>query len=147
MTEEQKIKLAKTAKSLIGKPYKYGADLTEAPNSFDCSSFTQYVFKQSGIELPRSSILQAAEQKGKEIIPLKDFSNLEVGDLLFMRSDRGFYYDELFQNRNISIGHVVIYIGENNVIHSKKNKDGVVIEDLNELIKEPNYKIVLAKRF
>ncbi|MDI6733875.1 MAG: C40 family peptidase [Patescibacteria group bacterium] len=147
MIEEQKNKLVEMTKGLIGKPYKYGADPTEAPDCFDCSSFTQYVFKQIGIDLPRSAILQAADQKGKEIIPEPGFSNLEIGDLLFIRSDRGFYYDELFQDRKIMIGHAMIYLDDDKVIHSRKNKNGVVIEGLNELIKEPNYTIILVKRF
>jgi len=147
MTEEQKIKLVEISKNLLGKPYHYGAEPKDAPHSFDCSSFTQYIFKQIGIELPRSSILQAAEKKGKEITPKSDFSNLEIGDLLFMRSDRGFYYDELFHGRKIMIGHVAIYLGDDQIIHSRKIKNGVVIESLSGLIKEPNYAIVLVKRF
>ena len=51
------------AKRLVGKPYKYGAYLGtdgDEPDGFDCSSFTQYVYQKAGIDIPRSSILQAA---------------------------------------------------------------------------------------
>ncbi len=64
MTKEQQKKLIQVARSLLGKPYRYGAKPEEAPNVFDCSSFTQYVFKQVGIELPRTSIEQAVDPKG-----------------------------------------------------------------------------------
>ena len=41
------------AKTLLGKPYVWGA---QGPNSFDCSGFTYYVFKNSAnITLPRTS--------------------------------------------------------------------------------------------
>ena len=40
------------AKTLLGKPYVWGA---QGPNSFDCSGFTYYVFKnKAGIVLPRT---------------------------------------------------------------------------------------------
>jgi cell wall-associated NlpC family hydrolase len=148
MTSSQKEKLVKLARNLIGKSYKYGVSQEEAPNFFDCSSFTQYVLKQIGIELPRSSILQAADLKGEEINPLPDLSNLKIGDLLFMRSDRGHYYDRLFGGREVYIGHVGIYIGNGEVIHSREEKiDGVGIEKLDELTKNPNYHIAIIKRF
>ncbi len=48
MTDAQKSKLVELAKSLIGKPYKYGAKPEDAPETFDCSSFIQYIFKKIG---------------------------------------------------------------------------------------------------
>ena len=45
------------AKTLLGKPYVWGA---QGPNSFDCSGFTYYVFKnKAGIILPRTSSAQS----------------------------------------------------------------------------------------
>ncbi len=38
-----------------GKPYRYGAS---GPDEFDCSGFTQYVFRQLGHELPRTARAQ-----------------------------------------------------------------------------------------
>ena len=147
MTETQKNKLIAIATDLVGKPYKYGADPKDAPNCFDCSSFTQYAFWQIGIELPRSGILQAADEKGKEIEVEENFSNLETGDLLFMRSDRGHYNDELFDGRKIDIGHVVMHLNDGKIINARQKKGGVIIENLQEFTQKPNYKIVLAKRF
>ena len=143
----KKNQLLKIAKSLINKPYKYAASLEEAPHVFDCSSLTQYIFKEIGIDIPRSSILQAADSQGKEIQMAADFSNLETGDLLFMRSTRGYYNDELFNDRKIAIGHVAIYIGGNKIIHARSSINAVAEQELKDLIKNPNYKIVLVKRF
>ncbi|RJQ30033.1 hypothetical protein C4565_01170 [Candidatus Parcubacteria bacterium] len=146
MTETQKLQVVETAKKYIGTPYERGTE--SATSAIDCSLLTQLAYKSAGIEIGRSSILQASEKLGIEIIPNKDLSNLEIGDLIFSRSDRGFYYDELFGYRKICIGHVVIYIGNGEIINSRKSKGGVLIEKLDDLIKEsPNYEIVLIKRF
>ena len=143
----KKNQLLKIAKSLINKPYEYGADLKKAPHDFDCSSLTQYIFKGIGIDIPRSSILQAADSQGQEIQMTADFSNLETGDILFMRSTRGYYNDELFSDRKIAIGHVAIYIGDSKIIHARSSINAVAEQELKDLIKNPNYKIVLVKRF
>jgi len=73
------------AKKLIGIPYKYGAKPEEAPKFFDCSSLTQYLYKKIGVEIPRSSILQA--RMGKEIFYPQE--KLEAGDLIFFRGSQG----------------------------------------------------------
>jgi len=148
MTSTQKEKLVAVAKSLIGKPYKYGAKPEEAPHFFDCSSFTQYVFKQVGIELPRNSLQQASDRSGEEISLKHDFSNLEIGDLMFMRGVIGRYNDDLFSGRIFYIGHVGIYLGDQKVISARGGKiDSTVIQSIEELTKEPHYRITLVKRF
>ena len=146
MTELQKLKLVEIAKKQIGKPYVFGAHEAEEGEVFDCSSFTQFVFSSIGIELPRSSILQAGDEKGKEI-PIG--SDLEVGDLLFMRGVRGYYRDSFFNGKELYIGHVGIYLGNNEIIHSQAHIEphGVMIETIRELENDPKYKICLIKRF
>ncbi|MFH1192851.1 MAG: C40 family peptidase [Candidatus Jorgensenbacteria bacterium] len=112
MTDAQKIKIVALARSLIGKPYKYGAAPEEAPEHFDCSSFIQYIFKQIRIELPRSSILQA--DCGEAV----DFENREPGDLLFFRGTQGFYNARFPQG----IGHVALYLGGGKIIHATSRR-------------------------
>ena len=51
--EKIRYKIVEFAKTQIGKPYVYGAT---GNNSFDCSSFVQYVIKRTlGITIPRVS--------------------------------------------------------------------------------------------
>ena len=149
MTETQAHTLIEFAKTFVGIPYSYGAATEEAPHAFDCSSFTQYVFHHVGIELPRSSILQAAAESGKEIDVSQSLSSLLPGDLVFMRGVRGFYRDSLFGGREISIGHVGIYIGNNMVIHAQAHDEpyGVVIQSVAEMTKDSHYAITFTKRF
>jgi len=101
-------KLIFLAEKQIGKPYKFGAKLKEAPNIFDCSSFIQYLFKKIGIDLPRTALQQA--HFGKKV----KISNLEPGDLIFLKRKWGHYNPEYPQG----IGHVAMYIGDNMIIHA-----------------------------
>lgn len=136
MTIEQQNKLASVAKSLIGKPYKYGAKMEEAPEVFDCSLFTQYVFKQIGIEIPRSTIEQASE--GEKVEGLE---NLQIGDLIFLHGTRG-HYNSLFPE---GIGHVAIYIGNGMAIHagSKRIQEKPKIIEKGE-VKEQSLEHILS---
>lgn len=147
MTEAQKEKLVSLARELAGKPYQYGAKPEDAPNVFDCSSFIQYIFKQIDIELPRSSILQAADQHGKELAPPHNSSTLELGDVLFARGRKGHYDDDLFSGRHVFIGHVGVYLGNGEVAHSRRKLGGVKVQTLAEFTAEPNDAIVMVKRF
>src|SRR5690606_21734365 len=55
--------LVSFAKKLLGVKYKYGA--AHPSHGFDCSGFVNYVFRQFGITLPRSS--SAMGQAGEGI--------------------------------------------------------------------------------
>jgi peptidoglycan DL-endopeptidase LytE len=145
MTNEQAAKVVALARTLIGTPYKYGARPEEAPEVFDCSSFTQYLFKQAGIDMPRSTIQQAecgSAVRREEIAP---------GDLVFVHGVQGHY------NRNfpIGIGHVLLYIGAGRTIHAASRRiqeKPVIIEQgqveegsLDELIDKLNPLVVIKR--
>lgn len=107
-TEKVRI-LISMAYKCLGAPYKYGAELKEAPNAFDCSSFTQYLYSLVGIELYRRAIDQACEG----IVVKRD--DLQPGDLIFIKGDWGRYNPRFPQG----VGHVLMYVGDNKVIHAK----------------------------
>ncbi len=115
--EEMRIEIVEMARKLVGIPYKYGATMEDAPKYFDCSSFTKYLYRQFGYEIPRSTILQAT-YAGKKVKSLKD---IKLGDLLFFTGNSGHYNKKYPQG----IGHVALYIGNNNCLHAtaKRFKD------------------------
>lgn len=90
-----------TGNRYLGTRYDFGAP-AGVTYAFDCSSFTQYVFKQNGIYLPRTSRAQAT--KGYYV----SRSNLRKGDLVFFstRSSGG------------RIAHVGIYAGNGKILHT-----------------------------
>lgn len=102
--------LISTARTYIGTPYAYGGTTT---SGFDCSGYTQFVFKKQGINIPRST----GEQFAMGTAVKK--SDLKTGDLVFFNT---------FGNR---VSHVGIYIGSSRFIHSSTSK-GVMISSIND---------------
>ncbi|USB31887.1 C40 family peptidase [Paenibacillus sp. YPG26] len=93
------------AKRFLGVAYEFGADEYTTSRTFDCSSFTQHVFKQFNVDLPRLASEQA--KRGTAV----ERSELRTGDLIF------FTVPGRFQDDRIP-GHVGIYIGDGNFIHT-----------------------------
>lgn len=85
-----------------GTPYKFGSS-KNTTRTFDCSSFTQRVFKEAGITLPRDSRQQS--RVGQRVS--KD--QLQKGDLIFFRSSG---------SSSSRITHVAIYAGNNTLLHT-----------------------------
>ena len=80
------------AKTFLGVRYVFGGS---SPNGFDCSGLVQYVYKHFGINISRTTKTQIND--GREV----GRNNLQLGDLVFSDS-----------------GHVTLYIGNNQVIHT-----------------------------
>lgn len=99
------------AKLFLGVPYKFGTGPYQQTRRFDCSSFTQYVFKKFGVDLPRNSRQQA--KVGQRV----SYNNMKKGDLVF------FYVPGRFKT-NRTVGHVGIYMGNGKMIQTY---DGVKI--------------------
>ncbi|HBM4071468.1 TPA: C40 family peptidase, partial [Listeria innocua] len=92
------------AKKHLGKPYKWG---TRGPNTFDCSGYTQYVYKAvTGVTIPNTSTAQY-----KDADKVKN-GDQKPGDLVY------------FTGQN----HVGIYIGNGQMINAQDN--GVTIDNL-----------------
>lgn len=125
--EKRETVIAEAAK-LIGTPYVYGAYAEKkkkgTPKGVDCSSFIQYIFEKAGIELPRSSILQATHGR-----TISDAQKMLPGDLLFFEGDKGHYFHTLFKKK-VYIGHVALYCGAGMIIHARHSTGGVTVEPL-----------------
>jgi peptidoglycan endopeptidase LytE len=92
------------AMALRGIPYKFGGTTT---SGFDCSGFTQYVFKKAGKSLSRTTLSQFAETSA--------VSSPQAGDLIFFAN-----------TYRAGISHVGIYIGNGQWIHSGGKKAEVL---------------------
>lgn len=100
--------LVAAAKKWLGTPYKWGGN---GPLGVDCSGFTQQVYRQFGIELPRVSAQQAAS--GKRI----GIDQAQPGDLVAWDNS----------SRNNGADHIAIYLGDGMVIHAPRPGDSVKI--------------------
>jgi cell wall-associated NlpC family hydrolase len=99
--------VAGTALALRGAPYRSGGS---DPNGFDCSGFTQYVYSQYGIPLPRE--VREQYRAGKRIDP----SDLAPGDLIF------------FATTDPDVSHVAIAIGGDQFVHAPSSSGVVRVE-------------------
>jgi len=108
-------KITKDAKKKLGKRYVWGASGTR--NTYDCSSFTKYVYRKNGIAIPRTSIKQSKHGK---YVKRKD---LKKGDLIFFDTSK---------RRKGYVNHVGIYLGNNKFIHASSAKKRVVVSSLSK---------------
>ncbi len=99
------------AKQYLGVPYVWAGS---TPSGFDCSGFVSYVFKSNGYQTNRTAA--AIYQNGVAI----DKSELQPGDAVF------------FASSSQAIGHVGIYIGDGQFIHSSSGAGYVTINSLDE---------------
>ncbi len=101
--------LKKSAYSFLGARYRFGGTSRSA---LDCSSFTQQVFREQSVKLPRT----AREQfyVGNEVIR----GDLKKGDLVF------------FQTYARFPSHVGIYLGNRKMIHASSREHRVVISSM-----------------
>lgn len=112
------------AQSKLNTPYVYA---TAGPNSFDCSGFSTWVYKQLGVKLPRSSASQSGFGQ------LVNRNDLVPGDLVF------------FNTSGSGVSHVGIYIGNDKFIHAASAPYmKVMINSLSE--KYYNARYVCARR-
>jgi len=109
-------KLVSYSYKFLGMPYKYGGTNPAKYNSahkyisggFDCSSLVQYVYKGSGITIPRTTYGQV--KVGKPV----SINNLQKGDLVFF----------------IGVSHVGMYVGNNKFIQARKTGTTIQITEL-----------------
>ena len=101
--------LKKSAYSFLGARYQFGGTSRSA---LDCSSFTQQVFREQKVRLPRT----AREQfyVGNEVIR----GDLKKGDLVFFQTYASFP------------SHVGIYLGNRKMIHASSREHKVVISSM-----------------
>lgn len=100
--------LISTAYDYVGVPYVFGGT---TPWGFDCSGYTQYVFRQIGVDIPRTADAQYYSY------PKVSASNLQPGDLVF------------FETYEPGPSHCGIYIGNGQMLQAGSST-GVTVSNV-----------------
>ena len=98
--------LVATSKALMGLPYLWGGTSTKG---VDCSGFTKTIYFLNGMVIPRDASQQV--HSGKQVDSVKNFENLQQGDLLF-------FGRKATDSTKERVVHVGMWIGNNEFIHS-----------------------------
>lgn len=88
------------ARSQVGQPYLWGGT---GDGGFDCSGLVMMAYRTAGVNIPRTSQAQWAA------LPHIQAGQLQPGDLIFYAGADGTV---------ASPGHVVMFIGDSNVIQA-----------------------------
>jgi cell wall-associated NlpC family hydrolase len=111
--------LNESARSYLGTPYVWGGTTHKG---IDCSGFTQAVYRENRVAIPRVSKDQY--RTGETI----DWGRLREGDLVF------------FNTLGSGVSHVGLFVDQNGlkIIHASSSK-GVMLADLNNRWLRPRY--------
>ena len=91
------------ATQFVGNPYVWGG--TSLTSGADCSGFVQSVYANFGVSLPRTSYEQ--QNAGYEV----SYADAQPGDLICYG------------------GHVAIYMGNGQIVHTSNARDGIKVSD------------------
>lgn len=105
-------KVVEFAKQQLGKPYSYGSS---GPNAFDCSGLVNYVYKNFGITVPRTSASFA------NVGTAVSLQSIQPGDIVAMDTSGAI---------NGGITHVGLYAGNGQLLHASTDGRGVVLDSI-----------------
>ena len=126
--------ISQTAKKLMGAPYLWGGTSTKG---LDCSGFTKTVYFLHGMILPRDASQQV--HVGELVDKEKDFTKLQVGDLLFFgRKNEA--------NQSEKVVHVGLWLGNNQFIHASGDVHISSLDSLDENFDQYNYNRYLRSK-
>jgi|SRR5688572_1485305 len=111
--ENKRKTLIEDSRRMIGVPYLWGGT---SGNGIDCSGFVRLLHRWIGVDIPRDADLQH-----KAAFPVEP--PYEIGDLFFFAEG----------NSERKITHVGISLGGWKMIHSSRSRNGVYIDDVQEV--------------
>lgn len=120
------------ALSKLGTPYVWGAGRNANPTNFDCSGLTYWAWRQQGVSIGGTTYTQkndgirvaSYEQTGKPVSPDTVRRVAQPGDLILCRATGDFTPGEP--------EHVVMYIGNGQVVHAPRTGDVVKVESIDK---------------
>ena len=101
------------AQKYLGVPYLWGG--TDPTKGLDCSGFTQLVYGNLGIDLPRVSAQQATAGR-----PVASLAEARPGDLVFFDHSAS----------RAGIDHVGVYIGNGKMVAAPQPGESVKVQDV-----------------
>jgi hypothetical protein len=101
------------AQKYIGVPYVWGG--TDGSKGLDCSGLSQLVYKNLGIDLPRTASQQATAGH-----PVASLAQARPGDLVF--------FD--YSASRAGVDHVGVYIGGGKMIAAPQEGESVKVQDV-----------------
>lgn len=107
-------KMAQMARGYVGYKYVYGG--SNPSTGFDCSGLVYYICGKLGYSVNRTADNQIYNGVAVEK------ANLQPGDLVFFTNYK----------TNKGIGHVGIYIGNNQFVHASTPTTGVIVSSLSD---------------
>jgi hypothetical protein len=104
----------------LGDPYSQA--MAGQDDYTDCSYLTRWVYRQLGVELPRTAAAQGKYIKDNDLTVAKE--ELQPGDLIF--------YSLKENGRFMDISHVGIYAGNGKMVDASSGQGEVVYRDMFE---------------
>jgi cell wall-associated NlpC family hydrolase len=101
------------AQKYIGVPYAWGG--TDPSKGLDCSGLTQLVYKNLGVDLPRTASQQATSGR-----PVASLAEARPGDLVC--------FD--YSSSRAGVDHVGVYIGNGKMIAAPQEGELVKVQDV-----------------
>ena len=109
----------------LGTRYLFGGT---SQSGIDCSAFTRTMYRECGVQLPRTAAMQW--EAGGESVARED---LQFGDLIFFHTRKAVY-----------VSHVGIYLGNDMFCHAS-SRNGVTVSSLESNYYSTHY--IGARRF
>ncbi len=122
----EKVDIIELARSVVGRAtYRRGARLREAPELYDCSGLTKWLYGEVGVWIPRRSIQQ------REVGQTIELSDRRPGDLIFTTGRVNRYLNDPEDD----VGHVGIIASIDTVIHAANKELGIIESRLTDFLR------------